>query len=166
MLPISDDTIKLKPNAGKIADIEPVKTALEKDAISIRIVQSYPRLKLKLIIHYIRQFFRLGFVKKSLHQNGFSHRSSQSISRCALLSCQLSKNQCRHQAYVLSNDKNISRASRHAGPESFSSIDFCGGSLQAPLRPESPTRFAIFASNGVAMRAFTNDWGLNSAENG
>jgi len=61
-----DDVVKLKLDAGKPADIEPLRVNLKPDAIPVRSKQRrYPPAKKEFMTNYVQQLLKLGFVKKT-----------------------------------------------------------------------------------------------------
>lgn len=59
------DTIKLRLDAGKPADLEPLKITLKSDATPVRAKQRrYPQPKREFMTRYVRELLKLGFVKK------------------------------------------------------------------------------------------------------
>lgn len=162
------DTIKLRLDAGKPADIEPLRVSVKPDSAPIRAKQRrYPQPKREFITRYVRELLKLGFVKPvtspewvsaplvvpkrppAMYRLTVDYRPVNAVTRPTF--------------WPMPNIEAELADTR--GSTAFAGIDFCSGYWQAPLHPESQPLFAFSTPDGVVMPTRTTQGGCNSAAN-
>lgn len=162
------DVIRLKLGSGKPADIEPLRVRLKPGALSVRAKQGrYPPEKREFMTRYVRELFKLGFVKKTTAPEWVSAplivpKRPPAMFRLTI-DYRAVNNATLPTFWPMPNIEAELNDTR--GSKAFAAIDFCSGYWQAPLHPESQPLFAFMTPDGVVMPTRTTQGGCNSAAN-